>query len=127
MIATCIEIKYLRPYFRISFDPLAICQIVDGANGKGKDLVYVRVNDAYEKINNMKREDLIGKLYSSVWKDDLEDWRGVMIRVAETGSTGFGTEYGNDVKSGFEAKSCVAPGFLSKLFIFSPIPHDWWC
>lgn len=116
--------QILEAIFENIVDPLAICRIVDGANGKGKDLVYVRVNDAYEKINRMKREDLIGKLYSSVWKDDLEDWRGVMIRVAETGSTGFGTEYGNDVKSGFfEAESCVAPGFY-QLFIFSPIP-DW--
>lgn len=109
-------------FLRIN-DPAAICRIVDKNDG-GKDLVYVNVNDAYEKINNMKREDLVGASYSSVWKDDISDWAKVMISVAETGLTGFGTEYGGNVKSGFfEAESIKAPGFW-QLFIFSPI-QDW--
>lgn len=110
-------------FLRIN-DPAAICRIVDKNDGCGKDLVYVKVNDAYEKINNMKRENLIGASYSSVWKDDISDWAKVMISVAETGLTGYGTEYGGDVKSGFfEAESIKAPGFW-QLFIFSPI-QDW--
>ena len=111
----------LRAIFRNIVDPMAICRVVEGAEGQ-KDLVYVRVNDAYEKMNNMKREDLIGNLYSSVWKDDIADWGGAMLSVAETGSTGYGKEYGDDAKSGFfEAESRVAPGYY-QLFIFSPIP-----
>lgn len=102
-------------------DPLAICRVTDNPEGC-KDMVYVRVNDAYERINHMKREDLIGRLYSTVWKDDIEDWGKVMLSVANTGSTGFGTVYGNDAKSGFfEAESSVAPGYY-QLFTFCPVP-----
>ena len=111
----------LKTIFSSISDPVAICRITEKEGG-GKDLVYVMVNDAYEKINNMKRENLIGASYSSVWKDDIEDWAKVMISVAETGVTGYGAEYGGDVKSGFfEAESIVAPGFW-QLFIFSPLP-----
>ena len=112
----------LDAIFKSISDPLAICKIVDSENGDGgRDLVYVRVNDAYEKINHMKREDLVGKLYSSVWKNDIEDWGRVMISVAKTGSTGYGTVYGSDAHSGFfEAESSVAPGFY-QLFIFCPV------
>lgn len=111
----------LKTIFSSISDPVAVCRITE-KDGGGKDLVYVMVNDAYEKINNMKRENLIGASYSSVWKDDIEDWAKVMISVAETGVTGYGAEYGGDVKSGFfEVESIVAPGFW-QLFIFSPLP-----
>ena len=113
----------LDAIFQNIADPMAICRVTEREDGQ-KDLVYVRVNDAYEKLNNTKRESLIGKLYSSVWKEDTTDWGGVMIRVAETGNTGYGEEFGDDAKSGFfEAESSVAPGYY-QLFIFSPIP-DW--
>ena len=71
----------LDAIFQNIADPMAICRVTEREDGQ-KDLVYVRVNDAYEKLNNTKRESLIGKLYSSVWKEDTTDWGGVMIRVA---------------------------------------------
>ena len=108
-------------YYNI-VDPVAICRIIEEEGIPHKDLVYVRVNEAYEKINNMKRENLIGRRYSTVWANDKEDWGGVMIRVAETGSTKI---YADDItpeKSGFfEAESSIAPGFY-QLFTFSPLP-----
>lgn len=103
-------------------DPIAICRIVESEDGTHKDLVYVRVNDAYEKINRMKKEDLIGRMYSTVWAGDKEDWGGLMIRVAETGSTKIQAVGSPREKSGFfEGESSVAPGFY-QLFTFSPIP-----
>ncbi len=103
-------------------DPIAICRIVESEDGTHKDLVYVRVNDAYEKINRMKKEELIGRMYSTVWAGDKEDWGGLMIRVAETGSTKIQAVGSPREKSGFfEGESSVAPGFY-QLFTFSPIP-----
>lgn len=108
-------------YYNI-VDPVAICRIIEEEGIPHKDLVYVRVNEAYEKINNMKRENLIGRRYSTVWANDKEDWGGVMIRVAETGSTKIYADNITPEKSGFfEAESSIAPGFY-QLFTFSPIP-----
>lgn len=103
-------------------DPIAICRIVESDDGTHKDLVYIRVNDAYEKINGMNRKDLIGHMYSTVWAGDKEDWGGLMIRVAETGTTKRQTLGSPQEQSGFfEGESSVAPGFY-QLFTFSPLP-----
>lgn len=103
-------------------DPVAICRIVESEDGKHKDLVYVKVNEAYERINGMKREELVGRMYSSIWAGDREDWVGMMIRVAETGSTREQEAGSPRERTGFfEGESSVAPGFY-QLFTFSPIP-----
>ena len=44
----------LDAIFQNIADPMAICRVTEREDGQ-KDLVYVRVNDAYEKLNNTKR------------------------------------------------------------------------
>ena len=101
-------------------DPIAICRVIDGKDGQSKDLIYVRINDAYEKINSMSREKLIGNRYSSVWAGDRHDWGGLMLQVAETGFVSQDKE-SNTASGFFEGESSVSPGFY-QLFTFSPLP-----
>lgn len=111
----------LDAIFNNIIDPIAICRIVESEDGTHKDVEYVRVNDAYEQINGIRREELIGRRYSAVWANDKEDWGGMMIRVVETGSTEPHPVDNPRKKSGFfEGESSMASGFY-QLFTFSPI------
>ncbi len=44
----------------------AYCQIITDEKGKPLDWVYLDVNDAYERINGVKKSDVIGKKATEV-------------------------------------------------------------
>ena len=66
----------------------AYCQIITDEKGKPIDWVYLDVNDAYERINGVKKADVIGKKATEVLptiQRDPADWVNLYGHVALTG------------------------------------------
>jgi PAS domain S-box-containing protein len=63
-------------------------KVVTDDGGKPVDLIFLDVNDAFERISGIKRENALGRRLSSVFpkesKDSL-DWTSVLGKVAITG------------------------------------------
>ncbi len=54
------ERKY-RSLFDSMLNGFAYCQIIVDENNKPVDFVYLEINDAFEKLTGLKREDVVGK------------------------------------------------------------------
>jgi|GEM_PF-701414 len=66
----------------------AYCKIITDADGKPVDWVYLDVNNAYERINGVKKEDVIGRKVTEVIPDiakDPADWISFYGNVALKG------------------------------------------
>jgi PAS domain S-box-containing protein len=67
---------------------IAYCKILLDTEGKPVDWVYLEVNEAYEKINGIKKADVIGKKATEVLptvRSDLAYWITLYGKVALTG------------------------------------------
>lgn len=53
------------------------------------DAVYVDVNKSYEKIFNVKKDEITGKAISDVFKNSTKEWSQVYIDVFKTGKSIF--------------------------------------
>lgn len=80
--------RQLTALFDNMLDGTAYCRIVVDETGKPVDWIYLEVNDAFEKINGLEREKVIGKRATELFPDidkDPADWIGTYGRVALTG------------------------------------------
>jgi PAS domain S-box-containing protein len=67
----------------------AYCKIITDDQGKPIDWVYLDVNDAYERINGVKRNAIVGKKVSEVIPNieaDSADWINLYGKVALIGA-----------------------------------------
>src|SRR5574337_1012692 len=81
------ETKY-RLLFENMTNGFAYHRIVKDARGKPADYVFLEVNNAFEKMTGLKRNDIIGKGVREALpgiENDPADWIGVYGRVALTG------------------------------------------
>ena len=114
--------QILDAIFSSIFDPVAIYRIVKGRSDRLVDLEYSRVNDAYLTQNGLKREDVIGRLYTEVWAgEENRGWEDLMLRVAAADCANFNKSTNSYENSGyFEGHSSIIPGYY-QMFAFSPI------
>ncbi len=78
----------IRTVFSKISEGFAYCKILTDEMGKPVDWVYLDVNDAYEKINGVKKETVVGKKASEVLPNlhsDPADWVAAYGHVALTG------------------------------------------
>ncbi len=80
--------KQLEMFFDKMLDSFAYHRIVIDQAGKPVDYVFLEVNNAFERMTGLKREQIIGKRATEVLpgiEKDPADWIGVYGRVALTG------------------------------------------
>jgi len=76
--------------FTNMIDGFAYHKILLDETGKPIDYIFLEVNDAFEKLTGLKREDLIGKRVTQSLpgiENDPADWIGIYGKVALTGET----------------------------------------
>jgi hypothetical protein len=81
------EAKY-RSLFENMIDGFAFHKIVVDDDGRPVDYVFLEVNNAFEKLTGLKRDDLIGKRVTQVLpgvEKDPDDWIGTYGKVALIG------------------------------------------
>lgn len=79
--------KQLAALFSNMLNAFAYCKIVTDKTGVPTDWVYIETNNAFEKIFNIKRSDIIGKTAKQIFPElisDKEDWLGIYGKVALT-------------------------------------------
>ena len=79
-----------RSLFDNMADGLACCQIILSDEGKPIDFVYLKVNEAFEKITCLKRETVVGKKVNDAipgTKEAHPELMEIYGRVALTGKT----------------------------------------
>ena len=81
------EEKY-RLLFENMMDGFALHKIVLDDKGKPVDYIFLEVNDAFERLTGLKRENIVGKKVTQVLpkiEKDPVDWIGRYANVALTG------------------------------------------
>ncbi|MBS3778592.1 MAG: PAS domain S-box protein [Candidatus Thermoplasmatota archaeon] len=77
--------KDYRILFEEQVNGFAICQSVFSNDGSFVSFKFLEVNPAYEKILNVKREDVIGKKVEEVFPGTEDSWIETFGSVAVTG------------------------------------------
>jgi PAS domain S-box-containing protein len=71
-------------------EAVAYCQLITDQAGKPLDWLYLAVNEAYEKINGVTKDDVVGKRATEVLPNiqrDPSDWINLYAKVALTGES----------------------------------------
>jgi PAS domain S-box-containing protein len=77
----------LTMFFERMMDGIAYHKIIVDKKGKPVDYIFLEVNNAFEELTGLKRENIIGRKVTEVLKgieNDPADWIGVYGRVALT-------------------------------------------
>ncbi|MFB3888884.1 MAG: PAS domain S-box protein [Candidatus Bathyarchaeia archaeon] len=80
--------RQFTTFFANMLNAFAYCKILTDENGKPVDCVILDVNEAYERVTGIKRENTVGKRLTEILpevQNDPTDWIGVWGRVALTG------------------------------------------
>ncbi len=68
-------------FYEQSLSPIALYRIEPDIKGKHTDaIIYIDVNNAYEKVNNVRREDVVGKSFREVWPKVEPCWGEIIER-----------------------------------------------
>ena len=74
-------------FFERTFNPIAIYKTDAAPDEINLDNIrYVEVNPAYERVNNVKREDVIGKSFLAVWPEVEPRWGEIVKKCLQTGA-----------------------------------------
>jgi PAS domain S-box-containing protein len=78
--------KQAADFFSRMLDAFAYFKILINKEGKPIDYVILDVNDAFEKLTGLNKNDVLGKKASEIMNSDaLEDWLSILGPVAFTG------------------------------------------
>lgn len=73
-----------RFFFEQTFNPIALYNIAPDIAKNGADAIrYADVNAAYEKVNNIKRENVVGRTFREVWPRVEPCWVQIIERCIE--------------------------------------------
>jgi signal transduction histidine kinase len=75
----------LQMLFSRILDPAAFYRVLYEPDGKLKDMIYIDVNPAYEKVMKTTRNSIIGKSFREIWSEREEEWRNLIFQVAQGG------------------------------------------
>ncbi|HCS74394.1 MAG TPA: hypothetical protein DIW17_11035 [Clostridiales bacterium] len=112
----------LNAIFSSIFDQVTIYKIVEDEKGFPVNFILEKVNDAYLSVNKLKREEIVGRLYTEIW--EYEEERGffnLMLRVARAGIQNLPYDQ-RLVSNYFEGTSSMVPGVYYQTFAFIPYP-----
>ncbi|MDD1743500.1 MAG: PAS domain S-box protein [Methanomassiliicoccales archaeon] len=140
--------------FANMIDGFAYQRIITDETGKPIDYVFLEVNDAFEKITGVKKEDAVGQRVTKVMpgiENDPADWIGTYGRVALSGEpvrfesysvqlkkwlevSAYSPKYGHFVvlfedtteRRGMEEKLREAKDFLENLIDYANAPIIVW-
>ena len=101
------EEKYRQIYTTMS-EGLAIHEIILDEVGKPIDYVFLDVNDSYEKITGLKKNEIIGKTVLQILPQTEEYWIKAFGKVALTGKPKRLENYSKELNKYFE------------VFVYSP-------
>lgn len=62
-----------------NFNPVALYSVEDGPLTKDS-IRYIYVNEAYERVNKVSREDVIGRTFNDVWPNVEPCWGDIILR-----------------------------------------------
>lgn len=74
--------------FSNMLDGFAYCKMIYDEDGEPEDFIYLEVNDAFEKLTGLKREDVIGKMVSEAIPGTNEGNPEVIKTYGRVASTG---------------------------------------
>ncbi len=83
--ALSVERKHSSIFFEKMMDGFAYHKVVVDKSGKPIDYVFLEVNNAFEKMIGLKKEEIIGKKVTEILKgieNDPADWIGTYGKVA---------------------------------------------
>ncbi|MCD8163222.1 MAG: hypothetical protein LUE09_07250 [Synergistaceae bacterium] len=69
-------------FFEQTFNPIALYYKIEpdiGIRGSSA-IIYIDVNSAYERVNNVKREEVAGKSFLEVWPNVEPCWSEIIKR-----------------------------------------------
>ena len=71
-------------FFEQTFNPIALYKIEPDIGTRGaSSIIYINVNSAYETVNKVRREDVIGKSFLEVWPDVEPCWSEIIERCVK--------------------------------------------
>jgi PAS domain S-box-containing protein len=76
-----------RTLFNKMLDAFCVCEGVYDSNGNFVDVLMLDVNPAYEKMYNLKKEDIIGKGITTIAKRKNNYWFDIYDKVLKTGES----------------------------------------
>lgn len=122
-IGSCYDINKEEEYknlFRNMMSGFALHKIITNEAGKPVDYVFLDVNDAFEEIVGLKKEDILGKRVTEVLpgtENETADWIGKYGKVALNGDNIRFENYSSLIKKWFHV-SAYAPskGFFVTIF-----------
>ena len=72
-------------FFERSFNPIAIYKIdCDIKELTKNNLIFIDINPAYERVNKVKREEVIGRSFQAVWPTVESCWGDILIQCLKT-------------------------------------------
>ena len=94
-----------RTLFTNMLNGLASHEIVLDEEGKPVDYRFLEVNDAFEKMLGLKREQVVGRLASDLFPQLQQSWVETYGQVALTGSVARFEEYAEGLDRWFEVQA----------------------
>jgi signal transduction histidine kinase len=76
-----------KDIFERAFNPIAIYFAEDTDSPSIENIRYVDVNPAYEQVNRINKEDLIGKTFTEIWPFVEKRWGRLLVKCVKTGKT----------------------------------------
>ncbi len=114
------DLKPLEFFFSKISEGLAFCKIITNAEGKPVDWVYLDINDAYERINGVKKADIVSRRATEVLPNiqrDPGDWINLYGRVALTGESIITERYSDVRKKWYHVSAyCPQKGYFISIF-----------
>ena len=101
------ESKY-RSLFANMISGFGYHQIVLNRNGKPVDYIFLEINNAFEKLTGLKRENIVGKKATEIIpgiENDPADWIGTYGKVALTGKETAFENYSDALKRWFSVST----------------------
>ena len=72
-------------FFERLFNPIAIYKIdCDIKELTKNNLIFIDINPAYERVNKVKREEVIGRSFQAVWPTVESCWGDILIQCLKT-------------------------------------------
>ncbi|MGL1890874.1 MAG: PAS domain S-box protein [Spirochaetaceae bacterium] len=100
-----IDQKLQTQIFDIMDEMFQVIELIYDDNGKAIDYIHLQVNPAFEKLVQMKKEDLIGKRVKDIFGIIEDYWIEIYERVESTGVTENFENYGAELDKYYAIKA----------------------
>lgn len=98
-----------RIFFERTFDPIALYHVGPSSEYSREKTRFIDVNEAYEKVMKIRREDVIGRSFREVWPQAEKYWENIIDRCVITGRMSHTEGYSADSNAYLEAIALFLP------------------